>query len=175
MTTMARRGSDRRSHSSSGGHRYPRVFRVNELLREVLAEALERIADGDERLELATITGVVAEPDLRNATVYMSSMSPEAAEALAAHRASLQAALGRQLTFKRTPRLSFQVDPAVEQGAVVEELLRKIHTNALSTAAPSTAEPSHGDGGQGGGVTSDGGETAHGGGATAEGGATSDG
>ena len=41
--------------------RYPRTARVNELVREVVAEELERI--DDERLELVTVTGVDVEPD----------------------------------------------------------------------------------------------------------------
>ena len=44
----------------AGGHRYPRVYRVNQVLREVLAEELEKLADADERLGLATVTGVTA-------------------------------------------------------------------------------------------------------------------
>ena len=47
--------TSRRGHT---GRRYPRSARVNEVLREVLAEALERLADADERLALLTITGV---------------------------------------------------------------------------------------------------------------------
>ncbi|HET9731629.1 MAG TPA: ribosome-binding factor A [Acidimicrobiales bacterium] len=106
--------------------RYPRVYRVNEVLREVLAEELEKVADGDERLELMTVTGVEAEPDLRNATVFLGSLSEEAAQALEEHRAALQAAIGRQVRLKRTPRLTFEADPAVRSGEVVEGVLRRL-------------------------------------------------
>lgn len=106
------------------GRRFPRSYRVNELLREVLAEELERIEDGDERLGLLTITAVSTEPDLRHATVFLSSLAPPAEEALAEHRARLQAAIGRQARLKRTPQLSFEVDPGVTQGERVEEILR---------------------------------------------------
>ena len=37
---------------------YARTARINELLREVLADELERFADTDERLRLPTVTGV---------------------------------------------------------------------------------------------------------------------
>jgi ribosome-binding factor A len=104
--------------------RYPRTFRVNELLREVLAEELELLEDDDERLGLLTITGVHSEPDLRHATVFLSSLPKAAEEALAEHRARLQAAVGRQVKLKRTPQLSFEADPAVASGERVEEILR---------------------------------------------------
>lgn len=110
--------------------RYPRSLRLNELLREVLAEELERLEDDDERLGMLTITAVVTEPDLRHATVFLSSL-PESAEVpLGEHRARLQAAIARQARLKRTPQLSFEVDPGVTQGQRVEEILRGLHRNA---------------------------------------------
>jgi ribosome-binding factor A len=106
--------------------RYPRVNRINRLLQEVIAEELEII--DDDRLELVTVTGVVAEIDVRRATVFVSSMPEPVAEALEEHRWRLQAAVGRQASFKRTPQLTFQADPAVASGSRVEEILRGIDT-----------------------------------------------
>lgn len=114
---------------SSGGRKYPRTARVNELLREVLAEELERIADADDRLGLLTVTAVMPDPDLRHAKVLLSSMSDEAAEILETHRHRLQTAIGRQVRMKRTPQLSFRVDPAVQTGQRVEDILRMITTD----------------------------------------------
>ena len=53
--------------------RYPRTARLNELLREIVAEELERI--GDDRLELVAVTSVVVEPDLRRAVVYFDTLA----------------------------------------------------------------------------------------------------
>ncbi len=106
------------------GRRYPRTARVNEVVREVLAEEIERLADADERLALLTVTYVEVDPDLRRARVLLSSL-PEAAEvALVEHRVRLQAALGRQVRLKRTPQLSFAPDDAIESGRRVEDILR---------------------------------------------------
>jgi ribosome-binding factor A len=99
---------------------------VNALLVEVLASALERINDDDDRLELITVTGVRTDPDLRRAIVFFSSLPPAAAEALADHRRTLQAAIGREVRMKRTPLLEFRPDPGVESGQRVEEALRRI-------------------------------------------------
>jgi ribosome-binding factor A len=114
---------DRRGRPASP-HRYPRTARVNEVLREVIAEELERLADGDPRLGLLTVTQVEAEPDLRHATVLLASLPDEVAEALAEHRVRLQAAVGRQVRLKRTPQLAFEADPAVATGQRVEDIPR---------------------------------------------------
>ena len=116
----------RRSFPSRCGAKYARSLRVNQVLREVLAEELERLADADERLRLLTITSVEIAPDLRHATVYLSTLGEEAAEALEERRLQLQGLVGRQMRIKRTPRLSFVADPAVASGEAVEEVLRRI-------------------------------------------------
>ena len=110
---------DRRS-----AHRYSRLARVNEVLREVIADELGRI--DDEHLALLAVTGVDAEPDLRHARVWLSSLSDDAAAALQRHRPRLQGAIGRQLRIKRTPELAFDADPAVASGARVEDILRNL-------------------------------------------------
>ncbi len=113
----------RRSPSS---HRYPRSVRINQMLREVIAEELERLAVADERLELLTVTSVDCDPDLRTAKVLFSSLGETAAEALGDVRVRLQAAVARQARFKRTPLLRFVADPVVATGGRVEEILRTL-------------------------------------------------
>jgi ribosome-binding factor A len=105
---------------------YPRTLRVNQALRHVVAEELERLSDADERLSLVTVTGVETAPDLRTAIVYCASLPEDADEALAERRPQLQRAVARQVRLKRTPQLSFAVDPAVEAGSRVEEALRRL-------------------------------------------------
>ena len=105
--------------------RYPRKARLNELLREIVAEELERVADED-RLPLVTVTHVEVEPDLRHATVLLSSMDEGTEEALRDVRPRLQAAIARQGRLKRTPQLSFQPDPAVSSGQRIEQIIRDI-------------------------------------------------
>lgn len=121
---MARRRRQRRPVPGEAA-RYPRVARVNELCREIVAEELERI--DDERLDLVTITHVGVDADLRRATVEFSRLGEAedlAAEALAEHRVRLQSAIGRQARLRRTPELTFRVDQAIQAGARIEELLR---------------------------------------------------
>jgi ribosome-binding factor A len=105
------------------------MARVNEVLREVLAEAIELEAGSDPRLELLTVTAVRCDPDLRHATVLLASLPGPAGEALAEVRARLQAAIAREVRIKRTPQLSFEADPAVSYGERVESILRELRSS----------------------------------------------
>jgi ribosome-binding factor A len=117
-----------RHRAGPGTHRYARSARVNELLREVLADTLERMSDTDDDLRLLTITAVLADPDLRHARVLFASLTDEALTALKRARPRLQAAVGAQAHFKRTPQLSFAPDPAVSTGERVEAILRRLRS-----------------------------------------------
>lgn len=117
MSRRTNRGSARQ---------YPRTARLNELLREIIAEELEKF--DDDRLELVTITSVEIEGDLRRAAVYFDSMKGEEGdesilEAFGEIRWRLQSAIGRQTRIKHTPELTFAPDPAVRAGALIESLL----------------------------------------------------
>lgn len=124
--------------------RYPRTVRVNEVVREVLADEIERLSDP--RLGFVTVTGVEVRPDLKSARVFYSVLETGAADdnrgepagsgeearldtakALAGARRHLQAALGRQVRLKYLPRLEFVEDPAVRQGRRIDEIIRGIH------------------------------------------------
>jgi ribosome-binding factor A len=115
-----------RRHDQRGAAPYARSLRVNQVVRQVLAEEIERLADADERLRLVTVTEVDTAPDLRHATVFLSSLTDDSTEALVERRPQLQRALGRQVRMKRTPQLEFAVDPAVVAGSRVEDVLRRI-------------------------------------------------
>ncbi len=115
------------SFPARGGAPFARALRVNQVLRQVLAEELERLADADERLRLLTITSIETAADLRTATVYLDSLNEEAAEALEERRLQLQSSVARQVRMKRTPRLRFVADPAVSAGEAVETVLRRLN------------------------------------------------
>ena len=109
---MAKRGAPRNQP------RYPRTARLNELLREVVAEQL-RLLD-DDRLQMVTITQVVVDRDLHQGVVYFDTLDEDGDDdvvaALEEHRGRLQGAVGRQTRLKRTPHLVFAPDD-VQRGA----------------------------------------------------------
>jgi len=130
---------DRRGGRRALSSRFPRTARVGEVLREVVADELERLADGDDRLRLVTVTGVDVDPDLRHATVWLSSLSDDGQTALAEDRIRLQAAIARQVRLKHTPQLAFKADPGVASGQRIEDILRELDR----------PEPEGGDSGEG--------------------------
>jgi ribosome-binding factor A len=106
-----------------------RMRRVNESVRQVLAEALPELKDP--RIGLVTVTGVVTAPDLRSATVYVSVLGNEKKRAatlrgLEAAHGVLQGRLARELRMKRTPQLTFEYDPSVERGVRMSQLIDEL-------------------------------------------------
>ena len=103
--------------------------RVNESVRQVLAEAVPELKDP--RIGLVTVTGVDTTPDLRHATVYVSVLGNErrrqaTLRALTAAHGLLQGRLARQLRLKRTPQLSFEYDQSVERGVRMTRLIDEL-------------------------------------------------
>ena len=103
--------------------------RVNESVRQVLADALPDLKDP--RIGLVTVTGVDTAPDLRQATVYVSVLgSPRKRQAtlagLTAAHGLLQGRLARELRMKRTPQLTFEYDPSVERGVRMTQLIDEL-------------------------------------------------
>ena len=123
--------------------RYPRMARVNEVVREAIGDELERLSDP--RLGLVTVTGVDVSADLRQATVYYSALGrsdkrgtgvvpglePEQREstraALQAAAPHIRASLGRQVRLKYTPELTFREDPSIAAGDRIESIIRDLH------------------------------------------------
>jgi len=122
------------------------VARVNEALREVVAETLEEL--DDERLELVTVTGVQTDPDLRHAHVYYSALSGQThvADALAEHRVRLQGAIARQMHLKRTPQLDFRPDPAIIEGLKIEAIIATMPRGHDDQGSEPGSEPGTGPG-----------------------------
>jgi ribosome-binding factor A len=113
---------------------YPRAARVNEVVRETLAEELERMSDP--RLGFVTLTGVEVSPDIRYADIYYSVLGTpaeraESSNALRSASPRLRAVLGKQVRLKFVPELRFREDPAIAQGARIEEVIRSIHDGAI--------------------------------------------
>lgn len=125
-----------RRPAGASAHRYPRTARLNESLREVIAEDLTRI--DDERLALVTITAIDVDPEMNRAIVYFDSLSGEDGDedilaAFADHRVKLQGSVGRQVRAKKTPILSFRPDQAIRNAERIEAIL---HDEATMPARP---------------------------------------
>jgi ribosome-binding factor A len=106
-----------------------RMRRVNESVRQVLAQALPELKDP--RIGLITVTGVDTAPDLRHATVYISVLGSGRKQraslvGLEAAHGVLQSRLAHELRLKRTPQLTFEYDPTVERGVRMTRLIDEL-------------------------------------------------
>ena len=129
-----------RPYSARDAGGVDRMERVNDLLRDTIAEVVARELK-DPRLDLAllSVTEVRASRDLRNATVLVSAMSApdaSAAEQAAAADAALDAlshaapfihrTIRRRLHMKRIPWPAFELDPRIAGSAEIQERLRAL-------------------------------------------------
>jgi ribosome-binding factor A len=109
----------------------PRMRKVNELVREIVAEAVLDLKDP--RIGFLTITGVETSPDLRSAVVYYSVMGTDEEksgtdDALRSSAARIQREIGSQSTLRYTPKLEFRVDPSIEEGIRISKLVSELDT-----------------------------------------------
>ena len=116
----------RRSNTSTQ-HRYPREARLNQSLRQVIAEEL--VAIDDDQLDLVTITSIDVDAEMNRATVFFDSLRGEEGdadilEALTRHRVRLQAAVARQIRSKKTPILFFSADDVIRSAERIEQILK---------------------------------------------------
>lgn len=106
-----------------------RARRVGDRIREELAEILIRHTS-DPRLDMVTVTGVEVDREFTQATVYVAALdSSRRDEILAGCRSAsgfLRSALAARIPLRSFPRLRFRYDASAEEGARIEELLRKI-------------------------------------------------
>jgi ribosome-binding factor A len=109
---------------------YPRSARLAELLRQIIADELERI--DDDRLAFVGIAAVDVDNDLFQAHVYFTSLDLDDSnvaavlEAFGEHRGRLKRAIGQQTRVRRVPELAFQPDPSIVAGERIDSILRQI-------------------------------------------------
>lgn len=126
MAGRSKRSSGRPS-GRGGGHAYPRTARLNETLREIIAEELVRLQD--ERLEFVTVTSIDVDSELNRAFVYFDSLAgsesdEELVAALDEHRVRLQSSIARQIKAKKTPILEFRPDEVLRSAERIDDILR---------------------------------------------------
>lgn len=107
-----------------------RMRRVDEAVREVLADAIGRLVK-DPRVGFVTVTDVSTSPDLRHAWVYVSvfgepQQQDDALAGLTSAHGILQAEVGRKLRMKRTPALEFRLDHTAENAFKLDALISDV-------------------------------------------------
>ena len=117
---MARRRSNRTRE-------YQRSARLNELLREIIAEEFERV--DDDRLDWVSVVSVEVDNELTKARVYLSSLEEnedEIIKVLSEYRGQFRKVIGRSARIRRVPDLVFMIDPSIRSGNRIEEILSEL-------------------------------------------------
>ena len=117
---MARRMSNRTRE-------YQRSSRLNELIREIIAEELERV--DDDRLDWVSVVSVEVDNELTKARVYLSLLEEnedEIIKVLSEYRGQFRKVIGRSARIRRVPDLVFMIDPSIRSGNRIEEILSEL-------------------------------------------------
>lgn len=106
-----------------------RMRRVDAAVKQVLSETIPTLKDP--RIGFVTVTAVETTRDLDHAKVWVSVLGGERQRektliALESAAGVLQARIGRELGLRRTPRLEFVYDRAVEQGVRMTRLIDEL-------------------------------------------------
>ena len=108
-----------------------RILRLNQLLRDELADLLRRETEDPELQGLISITEVDTSPDLKLAKVYFSTLGDDEHTAkvyrhLKKASRFFRREIAKRLNLRHTPELDFQLDPSIARGARIMELLADI-------------------------------------------------
>ena len=106
-----------------------RKRRVNEAIRQVLSDTIPTLKDP--RIGFVTVTGVEAATGFAHATVFVSVFGSEeqrerTLDGLRAANGVLQSQVARELRLRRTPVLTFEYDPTVEQGVRLGKMIDEL-------------------------------------------------
>jgi len=105
---------------------YKRSARVSDLIREEVADIIMHKIK-HKTLGFVTVTGAKVSPDLRSATIYMSVLvdaeKVKTVRKLNESKKFIKGELGKRLTMKFIPTLTFVIDEAVEYGRKIDNML----------------------------------------------------
>ena len=119
-----------------------RIGRINEEIQREMSSLIRtvkdpRVADAG----MVSVTAVETTPDLKYAKIYVSvldkSASAQALKGLKSASGYLRRELGRALSLRNTPELSFVRDDSIDKGAHILDLLR--NPEVVKPANPANA------------------------------------
>jgi ribosome-binding factor A len=110
-----------------------RRIKMQDAIRDELSAIISREL-GDPRLTFVSVTAVELAQDMAFAKVFISSFKKEpeatdsAVEALESAKGRIRGEVGRRLSMRHAPELSFRPDHSMERAAKVLEILNEIKT-----------------------------------------------
>lgn len=112
-------------------HPYKRSVRVSDLIREEVADiVMNKIKH--KTIGFITVTGAKVSSDLRNAIIYLSVLNEDekikTVRKLNESKQFIKGELGKRLRMKYIPKITFEIDQAVEYGRKIDKLLDDMDT-----------------------------------------------
>ncbi len=109
-----------------------RLPRLNSLLKEVIAEVIQREVKNPKVAPITSVTRVDISKDLHHATVYVSvlgdqSTKEETLQALTSAAGFIGTLASKKITIRYFPSLHFSLDDSLDKQLRIEELLEEIH------------------------------------------------
>ena len=110
-----------------------RLARVNELMRREIGEALYHVLqDYEVDMSAITVTHVSTSSNLRSAHVFISIREhvedrQRMMRQLSRHAKDIQRMINSDLKLKYTPRLTFDLNPGIEKGDHILNILREMN------------------------------------------------
>jgi ribosome-binding factor A len=107
--------------------------KIEHLIQQELSELIKRQTKDPRLKGLITVTDVSTSADLRHATVFVSIMGSEeegeeTLQGLGSACGFLRRELGKRVSLRYTPQLSFEKDRSIEQGTHLLSLIEQVCT-----------------------------------------------
>lgn len=107
-----------------------RMEKINQQIRREICEILQQEM-ADPRLEFVSITQVQVSKDLRNAKVFFSALGnhaqgEQARQCLEKARGLIRKNLGKRISIRYLPELSFYLDKSLEYSAQIDETIKEL-------------------------------------------------
>ncbi|MDA8653694.1 30S ribosome-binding factor RbfA [Alphaproteobacteria bacterium] len=126
---VARASSGKGGKSVAGRPPSQRQLRIGETIRHSLAARLSR-GGFDEKIlnkSIISVTEVRIGPDLKNATAYVMPLGGKDLEKIVTllntHSAVFRREIGRDLSLKYTPAITFKADNSFDAAAAIDKIL----------------------------------------------------
>ena len=109
-----------------------RIPRLNSLLKEVIAEVIQRNVKNPKIAAITSVTRVEITNDLHYATVYMSilgdaAIKAETLEGLTSASGFIATQASKKMVIRYFPALTFVLDESLDKQLRIQELLEEIH------------------------------------------------
>ena len=106
-----------------------RQDRINDAVKQEMAQILRDVKDPRIAGALVSITGAVVSKDLKFAKIYFSVLGGDHKEVLKALKGAtgfFRSELAKRINLRITPQLMFEFDSSVEYGANISRVLKEL-------------------------------------------------